>query len=120
METSLAIYEALLQANVPAPAARRVAEALEKDMTSTLVTKQDLLATKQDLQHEVQMIHGRIDALEERMSLRFQGLESTFDLKLSAMGAKFESLESRLLLKLAGLIVVLVGTLNGLLTLFVR
>jgi hypothetical protein len=36
METSLAIYEALIQANVPHPAARRVAECLEKDMASSL------------------------------------------------------------------------------------
>lgn len=39
METSLAIYEALIQASVPAAAARRVAESLEKDMTSNLATK---------------------------------------------------------------------------------
>lgn len=42
MDTVLAIHEALIQANVPPPAARRVAESLEKDMTSTLATKQDL------------------------------------------------------------------------------
>ncbi len=34
MQSTLAIHEALLQANVPAPAARRVAEALESDMTT--------------------------------------------------------------------------------------
>lgn len=45
MQTSLAIYEALIQAKVPIDAARRVAErAWERDMTS-------MLATKQDLQH---------------------------------------------------------------------
>lgn len=40
--TPLALYEALLQANMPAPAARRAAEALEADMTQHLATKQDL------------------------------------------------------------------------------
>jgi len=34
MQSTLAIHEALLQANVPAPTARRVAEALESDMTT--------------------------------------------------------------------------------------
>ena len=34
---ALAIYEALIQANVPPPAARRVAESLEKDMTCSLM-----------------------------------------------------------------------------------
>jgi hypothetical protein len=40
--TPLALYEALLQANMPAPAARGAAEALEADMTQHLATKQDL------------------------------------------------------------------------------
>ena len=80
METALAIYEALLQANVPAPAARRVAESLEKDMSSNLATKSDLLLLKQDLQ-----------ALEARVSLQLQNLES------------------RLVAKLGGLMTILVG-----------
>jgi hypothetical protein len=67
METALAIYEALIQANVPPPAARRVAESLEKDMTSNL-------ATKQDLQH-----------LESRVSLMMQNLESRILIKLGAL-----------------------------------
>lgn len=41
-DTPLALYEALRQAYVPAPAARRAAEALEADMTQHLATKQDL------------------------------------------------------------------------------
>ena len=63
METSLAIYEALIQANVPPPAARRVAECLEKDMTSTLATKQDLL-------HLQQLVNARIDTLESTLEFR--------------------------------------------------
>ena len=78
METALAIYEALLQANVPPPAARRVAESLEKDMTSNL-------ATKQDLQHLDQMMQTRFEALESRMSLIVQNLESRLLIKLGAL-----------------------------------
>ena len=63
METSLAIYEALIQANVPPPDARRVAECLEKDMTSSL-------ATKQDLQHLQQLMNARFDALESTLEYR--------------------------------------------------
>jgi hypothetical protein len=48
METSLAIYEALIQATVPPPAARRVAECLERDMTSNLASKSDFLLVRQD------------------------------------------------------------------------
>jgi len=80
METTLAIYEALIQANVPAPAARRVAESLEKDMTSSLATKQDL-----------ELMATRFEALEGRVSLQLQNLET------------------RLVAKLGGLITVLFG-----------
>jgi hypothetical protein len=58
--SSLAIYEALIQANVPPAAARRVAECLEKDMTSAL-------ATKQDLAHMQQLLNAQFLALETRI-----------------------------------------------------
>ena len=78
METSLAIYEALIQASVPPPAARRVAECLEKDMTSSL-------ATKQDLAHLEQLMVTRLEALESRFSLLNQNLESRIVFKLGAL-----------------------------------
>ena len=91
METSLAIYEVLIQATVPPPAARRVAECLERDMTSNLATKNDLLLVRQDLEH-----------LEQRMALRFEALESRFTLMN-------QTLESRVVFKLGALMVVLFG-----------
>jgi hypothetical protein len=69
---------ALLQADVPPPAARRVAESLEKDMTSNL-------ATRQDLQHLDQLMVTRFEALESRMSLMVQNLESRLLVKLGAL-----------------------------------
>jgi len=80
METSLAIYEALIQASVPPPAARRFAECLEKDMTSSL-------ATKQDLAHLEQLMVTRLEALESRFSLLNQNLESRIVFKLGALMA---------------------------------
>lgn len=78
MDTALAIYEALIQANVPPPAARRVAESLEKDMTTNL-------ATKQDLQHLDQLVAERLLALESRTSLMMQGMESRIVMKLGGL-----------------------------------
>jgi hypothetical protein len=83
VETSLAIYEALIQANVPPPAARRVAETLEKDMSSNLATKQDLLLIKQDLQHFDHLMVTRFEALESRVSLKMENVESRVVIKLS-------------------------------------
>lgn len=78
METSLAIYEALIQASLPSPADRRVVECLEKDMTSRLATKQDLALLEQ-------LIVTRLEALESRFSLMNQNLESRIVFKLGAL-----------------------------------
>jgi hypothetical protein len=89
METALAIYEALIQAHVPPPAARRVAESLERDMTSNLATKQDLQhlehLTKQDIQHLEQLMISRFDAVDVRVSLMLQNLESRIVVKLGVL-----------------------------------
>lgn len=100
METSLAIYEALLQANVPAPAARRAAESLEKDMTTTL-------ATKQDLQHLEGLTSARFDALEDKLSLQMQNFE-----------LRIQALESRVVIRLSAVMVALVALAGTLLAFF--
>lgn len=79
MHTSLALYDALLQAGVAEAPARRVVESLEQDMTTLLATKQDLVAVRQDLVH-----------LEERLTLRLQN----FELRLQAQ-------ESRIVIRLS-------------------
>jgi hypothetical protein len=78
METALAIYEALIQANVPPPAARRGAESLEKDMTSNL-------ATKHDLQHHEELMATRLEALESRVLLTIQNQETRIVVKLGVL-----------------------------------
>jgi hypothetical protein len=59
-------------------AARRVAESLERDKTSSL-------ATKQDLQHYEQLMTARFESLESRTALVFQNLESRLVVKLGAL-----------------------------------
>jgi hypothetical protein len=81
----LAIYDALLQAGVPDAPARRVVEALEQDMTTLLVTKQDLLLIKQDLQHHERLMATRFEAFESRVSLMLQGTETRVVVKLGAL-----------------------------------
>jgi hypothetical protein len=56
----LTLYDALLSIAVPADKARAVIEALERDMGSTLATKQDILLLRQQLEH-------RIDAMTMRL-----------------------------------------------------
>jgi hypothetical protein len=98
MTRSLALYEALMEANVPQPAARRVVEALEADMTSSLATKQDVAL----LDHRITSLDQRVTALDERMVERFSAAQRELDLKL-------DGLETRLLVKLGALITALAG-----------
>lgn len=86
-------YEALIQARIPVQAARRVAEALEKDMDSNL-------ATKLDMQHHEQLMATRLEALESRVSLMLESMESRLVAKLGAM--------MTLLVGLAGAVLALV------------
>jgi hypothetical protein len=125
METALAIYEALIQANVPPPAARRVAETLEKDMASNLATKGDLMLLQQEVQHLGQTMATRFEALDERfkaLDARFEAIDARFgsvDLRFEGLESRMvlmiQNLETRLLVKLGALMVVLFGLAGTLL-----
>jgi len=102
--TTLAIYEALIEAKVPPPAARRAAEALEADMTQHL-------ATKQDLAHWGEIVSQRIDSLDTRLTQRIDSLEARIDARFVASAAeydlKLQTLESRIVVKLGALMAFL-------------
>ena len=83
MKTSLAIYDALLQAGVAEAPARRVVESLEQDMTTLLATKQDVIMVRQD----VVMVRQEVRHLEEQLTLRLQSLESRVVIRLSLVMA---------------------------------
>ena len=63
MSFELTLYDALVSIDVPSEKARAVIDALERDMGSTLATKQDILLVKQQLEH-------RIDLLQSTMTIR--------------------------------------------------
>jgi hypothetical protein len=74
------LYDALVSISVPSDKARAVVDAMERDMGTTLATKQDLLplatredllATKQDLVHLKQELTGTITELRQEMVNRF-------------------------------------------------
>src|SRR5690242_147895 len=103
METALAIYEALIQANVPSPAARRVAESLEKDMTSSLATKQDLQHFDQLMTTRLEARFAAIDARFAAVDARFAAVDDRFSELENRIGLMIQNLESRLIIKLGAL-----------------
>ena len=76
MDYLYSLYDALVSINVPSDKARAVVDAMERDMGTTLATKQDLQVLKQ--------------AMESRFALQDQ---------------KFETLELRLFVKLGSMMV---------------
>jgi hypothetical protein len=76
-----------------------VAEALEKDMSANL-------ATKQDLQHLDQLTATRFEALESLMTTRFEDFESRITLMM-------QNQESRNVIKLGVLMTVLFGLVSA-------
>ena len=89
------LYDALVSISVPSDKARAVVDAMERDMGTTLATKQDLLslatredllATKQDLQILTKDVNNRIALLEQQFKADFVRLDQkidTLDLKLT-------------------------------------
>jgi len=110
METALAIYEALIQANVPQPAARRVAESLERDMSSNL-------ATKQDLQHLSEVVAGQFEAVNTRFEALDKRIDARFSVQDEFISLKMDSMESRIVIKLGVLMTVLFGVAGTILAL---
>ncbi len=98
------LYDALVSINVPSDKARAVVDAMERDMGTTLATKQDLLplatredllATKQDLLLLKQELTGRITELRQEIEGRFV-----------LQNQRIDTLELRLTVKLGSMLFV--------------
>ncbi|HPF27639.1 MAG TPA: hypothetical protein P5528_00470 [Steroidobacteraceae bacterium] len=127
MKTTLAIYEALLQAQIPQLAARGVAEALERDMEALLATKTDLRLLSSEMARQFEKVWRNFDAMErrferiderfEQMDKRFEQIDKRFaaiDARMRelldqnfarAMDERFHSVELRLTVKLGSIMV---------------
>jgi len=91
------LYDALVSINVPSDKARAVVDAMERDMGTTLATKQDLehhrLATKQDLEllrrdmeNRFTLQDQKIDTLELRLTVKLGSIMVVgFGLTIAAM-----------------------------------
>lgn len=115
------LYDALVSISVPSDKARAVVDAMERDMGTTLATKQDLeiltLATKQDVVILRRKMEGgfealrremenRLEALKREMENRFEVLKRDLDGRFALVDQRFESLELRLTVKLGSMMVV--------------
>jgi cytochrome c1 len=98
---------------VPSDKARAVVDAMERDMGTTLATKQDLervsLATKQDLERVSLAAKQDLALLRQELRQEIQLLRQEMDGRFALVDQKFDTLELRLTVKLGSMIVAACG-----------
>ena len=90
MSASLALYAALQQASVPLEAARKVADALEHQLSTDLASKDDVAALRE-------LVNVQHNALRELLVSQSGGLTGRVMAELATLRAQVETSETRLL-----------------------
>jgi len=75
MSFQLSLYDALVSIEVPADKARAVIDALERDMGSTLATKQDVLLLKQEITNLKENVARELELLRSSMTVRLGSIQ---------------------------------------------
>jgi hypothetical protein len=79
------LYDALVSISVPADKARAVVDAMEREMGTTLATKQDLLLLRQELDGRYSLLDQKLDTLRGDMAKDLASLELRMTVKLGSM-----------------------------------
>lgn len=70
MDYLYSLYDALISINVPSDKARAVVDAMERDMSTTLATKADLLMVRQEMDNKFALLSRDLDNLRLSMTVR--------------------------------------------------
>ena len=125
------LYDALVSINVPSDKARAVVDAMERDMGTTLATKQDLdaqrLATKQDLlllkqdvqslkqelKQDVQSLKQELkqdlQSVRQELKQDLQLLKQDIEGRFALVDQRFDAMELRLTVKFGSILAVGLG-----------
>ena len=71
MDYLYSLYDALVSIHVPSDKARAVVDAMERDMGTTLATKQDLLLIRQEIENRTTLLSRDVDGLRKDMEKEF-------------------------------------------------
>ena len=118
MDYLYSLYDALVSINVPSDKARAVVDAMERDMGTTLATKQDLLllatredllGTKQDLgtlRQDLGMLKQDLGMLRRDMENRFVLVEQMIDMLRNDVSRDLSALDLKMTVKLGSMLFV--------------
>lgn len=93
------LYDALVSISVPSDKARAVVDAMERDMGTTLATKQDLLLLRQE-------IAGARTELKQEIESRYTLLDQKIDALRSDLTRDLAQLDLRMTVKLGSMLIV--------------
>ena len=79
------LYDALVSISVPSDKARAVVDAMERDMGTTLATKQDLEILKKDGDNRVVLLQQQVKADFVRLEQKIDTLELKLTVKIGSM-----------------------------------
>ena len=86
MDYLYSLYDALVSINVPSDKARAVVNAMERDMGTTLATKQDLEMLRRDIDHRFALVDQQFSTFELRIVVKLGSMMVVgFGLMLAAM-----------------------------------
>jgi hypothetical protein len=118
------LYDALVSINVPSDKARAVVDAMERDMGTTLATKQDLellkvatrqdfellkAATKQDLELLKSGTKQDLEVLKSAMTRDLEVLKVVMKQELEALRGDIRTLELRMTVKFGSMLFLGLG-----------
>jgi len=109
------LYDALVSINVPSDKARAVVDAMERDMGTTLATRQDLLLIRQEIENRYTLLSREIDSLRGEVGKDMQSLRDEVAKDLQSMrrdvAKDLEALRLSITLRLGSMLVVGFGVM---------
>ncbi|MGH8222236.1 MAG: hypothetical protein ACREQZ_04610 [Woeseiaceae bacterium] len=107
------LYDALVSINVPSDKARAVVDAMERDMGTTLATKQDLqllaTATKQDLALMRQELRQELHLLKQELFGVQRELKQDIENRSALLAHEISTQTLRMTVRLGSMLVVGLG-----------
>jgi hypothetical protein len=93
------LYDALVSINVPSDKARAVVDAMERDMGTTLATKQDLEFLRRDIENRFTLVDQKFEGLRSHSDQRFETLRAD-------ISREFVAFELRMTVKFGSMLMV--------------
>ena len=106
------LYDALVSINVSSDKARAVVDAMERDMGTTLATKQDLVMLRQEVRQDLQLFR------QEMASMRTE-LKQEIENRYTLLDQKIDTLQLRMTVRLGSMLFVGFGLMIAALRIWV-